>query len=151
MRDHIRILAILNIIMGGLTALLGCFILLLMGGAATFVGATIRSGRYGDVGDGALAVPILATIGLAIAIFFFVLSLPCIIGGWGLLNYKPWSRILMIVVSTLHLFHVPFGTALGVYGLWVLLSEEARRILESGGSHILQPAYPTYPQPPSSV
>jgi hypothetical protein len=150
-KDHIRILAILNIVMGGLTALLGCFILLIMGGAATFIGANVHSGRFGDIGDGALAVPILATVGLAIAIFFFVLSLPCIIGGWGLLHYKPWSRILMIVVSALHLFHVPLGTALGVYGLWVLLSEDARRILESGGAHVLQPAYPTYPQPPSGV
>jgi hypothetical protein len=149
MRDHLRIVAILNIIMGAFIALLGCFILLIVGGAATFVGAAVASAGDIDPSHAAFAVPILATIGLAIAIFFFVLSLPCIIGGWGLLRYKSWSRILMIVISVLHLFHVPLGTALGVYGLWVLLSDEGRRILESGGAYVLQPAYPSYPQRPA--
>jgi hypothetical protein len=148
MRDHIRILAILNIIMGGLVALLGCLILLLAGGAATFLGAAIASGES-NPSHAALTAPIIAAIGLAIAVFFFLLSLPSIIGGWGLLHYKSWSRVLMIVVSVLHLFHVPLGTALGVYGLWVLLSEEGRRILESGGTYVLQPAYPGYPQRPA--
>ncbi len=145
MREHIRILGILNIIMGGLGALAGCIILLVMGGVATFIGSAIRNGS-GDAGDAAMAVPIVATVGIGIAIFFFLLSLPSIIGGWGLLNYKPWSRILMIVISVLNLFHIPLGTALGVYGLWVLFSEDARRILESGGAYqaVPAPAYPTY-------
>ena len=146
MREHIRILGILNIIMGGLVALVGCIILLAAGGFATFIGAAISSGRYGDPGDGAIAAPIIATVGLVVAIFFFLLSLPSIIGGWGLLRFKPWSRILMIVVSVLSLFHVPLGTALGVYGLWVLFSEDARRILESGGAYIAHPVYPAVPQ-----
>lgn len=157
MREHIRILGILNIIMGGLVALLGCFILLLTGGFATFLGAAIRNG-YGDSADGAMAAPIIATVGLAVAIFFILLSLPSIIGGWGLLRFKSWSRILMIVVSVLSLFHVPLGTALGVYGLWVLFSEDARRILESNGAYIARPLYPVYsqsgtyqpPQPPAT-
>jgi hypothetical protein len=145
MREHIRILGILNIIMGGLVALLGCVILLAAGGFATFLGAAIRHGNYGDP-DSAIAVPIIATVGLVVAIFFILLSLPSIIGGWGLLHFKPWSRILMIVVSVLSLFHVPLGTALGVYGLWVLFSEDARRILESGGAYIARPIYPAVPQ-----
>lgn len=153
MREHIRILGILNIIMGSLVALLGCVILLLMGGFATFLGAAIHAGRYGDPGDAAIAAPIIATVGLIVAIFFFLLSLPSIIGGWGLLRFKPWSRILMIVVSVLSLFHVPLGTALGVYGLWVLFSEDAQRILESGGAYIVRPVYPAVPQsyPPAQT
>ncbi|HSU61126.1 MAG TPA: hypothetical protein VLI55_17585 [Bryobacteraceae bacterium] len=148
MREHIRILGILNIIMGGLGALVGCIILLVMGGIATFISSAVQSGNA-DVGDAAVAAPIVATIGVGIAIFFFVLSLPSIIGGWGLLNYKSWSRILMIVISVLNLFHIPLGTALGVYGLWVLFSEDARRILETGGAYqaVPAPVYPTYSRP----
>jgi hypothetical protein len=149
MREHIRILGILNIIMGALVALVGCVVLIVAGGAATFVGAAIRNGTYGDA-DSAMAAPLIASIGIGIAIFFFVLSLPCIIGGWGLINFKPWSRILMIIISVLDLFHVPLGTALGVYGLWVLFSEDARRILESGGAYVARPVAVMSNYPPQS-
>ena len=32
-----------------------------------------------------------------------------------------WARILAIILAFLSLIHVPFGTALGIYTLWVLL------------------------------
>jgi hypothetical protein len=35
---------------------------------------------------------------------------------------------LTIVLSVLDLIHVPFGTALGIYGLWVLLSQGSERL-----------------------
>jgi hypothetical protein len=57
-----------------------------------------------------------------------LLSLPGLIAGVGLLNLRPWARTLAIVLSALNLLHVPFGTALGIYGLWVLLQEETERI-----------------------
>jgi hypothetical protein len=42
--------------------------------------------------------------------------------GWGLLNRQSWARPLAIVVAVISLFfQIPFGTALGVYTLWVLL------------------------------
>ncbi len=146
MRQHIRILGILNIIMGSLTALVGVFLLFVMGGVAAFLTQAVNRGYASDP-DSALAAPIVASIGFGLAIFFLVVAAPSILGGWGLLNYKPWSRVLMIVMSVLHLFHIPLGTALGVYGLWVLFNEETRRILESGGAYLGQPA-PVYSQPP---
>ncbi|MGE3842296.1 MAG: hypothetical protein AB7I50_11970 [Vicinamibacterales bacterium] len=39
---------------------------------------------------------------------------------------RPSIRLLGLVVAVIHLFVLPFGTALGVYGLWVLLHPEAR-------------------------
>jgi hypothetical protein len=33
---------------------------------------------------------------------------------------KPWGRILAIVIAILALIHIPFGTAMGIYTLWVL-------------------------------
>ena len=78
--------------------------------------------------------------------------MPAILGGWVLLNFRPWARPLMIVLSVLHLIHVPFGTALGVYGLWVLFSDDSRRLLESGG-HVFQPIPGPYSSsvPPSQA
>lgn len=34
------------------------------------------------------------------------------------------ARVLMIILSVIHLFSVLVGTALGIYGLWVLLQRQ---------------------------
>lgn len=136
MREHLKILGILNIVMGAFTALGGLAALVVMGGMAGVITASSTDH------DTAVAAPIIAGIGVAVGIFLLLLSLPSVIGGWGLMKYRPWSRVLMIVISVLHLLNVPFGTALGVYGLWVLFSEDGRRILESGGQTYVTPAYP---------
>jgi hypothetical protein len=39
---------------------------------------------------------------------------------WSLLQRKPWARVLAIVFGVLALLKFPFGTALGIYTLWVL-------------------------------
>jgi hypothetical protein len=45
--------------------------------------------------------------------------------GWGLLQREPWARIVCLIMGFLALLNIPFGTALGVYTLWVLLPAEA--------------------------
>jgi hypothetical protein len=40
---------------------------------------------------------------------------------WGLMERTPWGRILAIVVAILSLIQFPFGTALGIWTLAVLL------------------------------
>ena len=47
-----------------------------------------------------------------------------ILVGWGLRNREPWARTAAIVLGILAIIHPPFGTALGIYTLWVLLSDE---------------------------
>jgi len=46
---------------------------------------------------------------------------------WGLSERQPWARVLGIVVGFLALIRFPFGTALGIYTLWVLLPESSGR------------------------
>ena len=120
-------------VMGGLTALVGVVVLLIFGGAAGFIAANIHDATGVDPEHGAFAAPIAMLIGLCIAGFLLILSAPALIGGWGLIKGKSWSRVLMIVISALHLLSFPFGTALGIYGLWVLLNEQSRQLLEGGG------------------
>jgi hypothetical protein len=33
---------------------------------------------------------------------------------------QPWGRVLAIIFAILALIHLPLGTALGIYTLWVL-------------------------------
>lgn len=49
----------------------------------------------------------------------------------GLLGRQSWARPMAIVVGILSLFvHIPFGTALGVYTLWVLLPSHSEQEYE---------------------
>ena len=63
------------------------------------------------------------------------MSLAGIAAGWGLLQRQPWARMLAIVLGCISLFDMPFGTALGIYTLWVLLpaksEEEYRQIAKA--------------------
>ena len=56
-----------------------------------------------------------------VALFVLAKAAAGFVAGWGLLNREPWGRVLALVLGFLALIHVPFGTALGVYTLWVLL------------------------------
>jgi len=47
-----------------------------------------------------------------------------ILVGLGLKDRKPWARVVAIVLGVIALFHPPFGTALGIYTLWVLMSDD---------------------------
>lgn len=133
MKQHIKILGVLNIVWGAMEALAGLVVLLVFAGALGIARATIHHEP-----DAAIALPIIGVVGGAISLFLLLLSVPSIVSGIGLLNFKPWSRILSIVVSAFHLLNIPFGTALGIYGLWVLCSQESVPLLAPS-----QGSYPT--------
>lgn len=127
MRDHVKILGVLNIVWSSIGILAGIIVLLVFGGLAGVMGMT---GASGNDSSALMVAPVMVLIGIGIVILVSVLSLPTLIGGIGLLKFKPWSRTLMIVVSIFHLLSLPFGTALGVYGLWVLFHEDTTRLFE---------------------
>jgi hypothetical protein len=49
------------------------------------------------------------------------------IAGWGLLQRESWARVLVLIMAFLALLNPPFGTALGIYSLWVLLPAESEK------------------------
>lgn len=50
--------------------------------------------------------------------------------GVGLLQYQSWGRILALVMAAVMIIKIPFGTAVGIYAFWVLLSERGREFYE---------------------
>ena len=62
-----------------------------------------------------------------IGTFLLASAVAGFLAGWGLLNYRPWARMLTLILGVISLIHVPFGTALGIYTLWVLLPAESER------------------------
>jgi hypothetical protein len=124
MRDHVRILAYLHIVFGSLGTIAALIVLFVFGGIAGIVGAA----NPGNPEAWHVAMPILGMVGLVISVCVLLLSLPGVITGFGLLKFRPWARMLGIVLSALNLPGVPIGTAIGVYGLWVLLQPETERL-----------------------
>lgn len=120
MKKHVQILAVLNIAWGAMGFIGALVVMLIFGGALGVVGMVV-----GDEPDAGMAVPILAFVGGAISLLLLVTSVPAIAAGIGLLRAAPWARLLAIIVSALHLFAFPIGTALGIYGLWVLFSDKS--------------------------
>jgi len=52
--------------------------------------------------------------------------------GWGLSARESWARILALVLAFVSLFtNIPFGTALGIYTMWVLLPRESEEEYEA--------------------
>jgi hypothetical protein len=129
MKDHVKVIGILWVIYGVFFLGLACLALLFFFGVATLPNVE-------DVEPGVLRV-----IGILISSFLGLISLPQIVGGLGLLGYKEWARILMLVISFISLPNVPFGTFLGVYTMVILFNRETVRMFQ-----VLPPAPPAASQ-----
>ena len=119
MEKHVTIVAVLRIAFGALGILAAIIILL----------AVVGGGLISGDSD---AMRVTAIVGPSIALVLVLVSLPGIIGGVGLLKYKPWARILVIILAILDLFNIPIGTALGIYTLWVLFQDETAQLFAAG-------------------
>jgi len=115
MEKHVKILGILYIVFSALGIIAGLTIFVVLTGA-------------GIISGDEEAMAITAIIGIVIGAFLLVLSLPGIIGGIGLLKQQNWARILVLVLGFLNLINIPFGTALGIYTLWVFLNDETIKL-----------------------
>ena len=65
--------------------------------------------------------PLLTAVGC----FLLIKAVAGIAAGWGLMQRESWARMLTLVLGFLALIHPPFGTALGIYTIWVLMSPNA--------------------------
>ncbi len=124
MQTHVKVLGVLYLALSAFFLLAAMVLFVTMSGSAAIVGATA------EPEDAAIAIPILGIAGTALSLFLCVFALPGLAAGYGLLTQKPWGRILGIVLSAISLINIPLGTAVGVYGLWVLLHKETERLFE---------------------
>ena len=122
MQTHVKVLAVLFIVFSALGVLCAIALLAVFGASAGIVGATA------EPNEAALAIPIIGLAGLGLVIFLLIVSLPGLVAGFGLLNLKPWARILAIVLCAINLINIPIGTIFGAYGLWVLLNKDTEQM-----------------------
>jgi hypothetical protein len=110
--EHYRTLGILQIIYSGLHALGGLGVI--------FVAKFVLGGMLGMANPRPpmFVQPLVEMIGWCL----LAVSAIGLIGGIGLLTRAPWARTLTLVAGFIELLNIPFGTALGIYAIWVLLS-----------------------------
>ena len=128
MQTHVKVLGVLYLALSAFGLCAALFLMVAVGAATGIVGANA------DPHDAAVALPVIGIAGSALVAFLLVRSLPGLITGIGLLKFQSWARIVGIVLSALHLIYFPFGTALGVYGLWVLLNRETEPLFKTASA-----------------
>jgi hypothetical protein len=118
MEKHVNLIGILWIVLGAFT---------FFGGFITFF---ILFGISFIPDIGYEAPVILRAVGIGVAIFLFILSIPKIIAGIGLMKKKEWGRILTLIVAFLSILNFPLGTALAIYTFVILVKDEAVQLFK---------------------
>lgn len=111
MEKHIKVVAALHIGLSVLGIIIGIIAFAVLNLTGNFV-------------EEVEAQKILAIIANVVVIVITTLSIPGLIAGIGLFKQKEWARILTLIISVLHLFNFPLGTAVGVYSIWSLVQPE---------------------------
>jgi hypothetical protein len=119
---HVRLLGILAGLWGALAMLVGVSMLLLSVGALAelldSVGPAVAAG---------LTAAALALIGVFSLLYGGAHAWASVL----LRRRSAFGRVLMLALALADLVVLPFGTALGVYALWTLLTNEGRRLFEA--------------------
>jgi hypothetical protein len=116
---HLRLLGILHIAWGAIGLLLGISTVMLALGAVA-IGMT-SEGREIPAGVTAVAFGVFAAALLAA-------GAGNAWAGSAIHRRRASGRLAALGLAIPNLFVLPFGTALGIYAMWVLLHDEARRL-----------------------
>ncbi|MEQ1869685.1 MAG: hypothetical protein ABL961_06635 [Vicinamibacterales bacterium] len=120
---HLDLLGALFMIWGALTMLIGASTLALGIAAAALVDAQGRGGGEFAAGVTAATFTTLAVLGLLWGGGHAIVGLQ-------LRRRRQWSRLAALILGSVDLLLLPYGTALGVYALWTLLREPAKALFE---------------------
>jgi hypothetical protein len=119
---HVQTLGILWCIYGGYRAITGIV-------AALFLAGITTGGFIGGWGQPRIFpfmnAPWMAGLAGFVAVSTLIFAALSFLVGFSLLTRKPWGRTLAIVMAILQLIKIPFGTALGIYTLWVLAPSQS--------------------------
>lgn len=121
MATHVKVIAVLYIVVGAMLVMGAFFSQLLLTLLAGIVGASDEEGA-------AVGAGILGFAGIALTTMLLAFAIPFVAGGWGLLKFKRWARILGIILAAICLTQIPFGTLLGVYALIILFQKETETL-----------------------
>ena len=120
---HVDFLGVLFIVWGLLTTVIGLSTLALGVGAAALIASSDRPASF--------AASFTAAAFTTLAIIAILWGLAHVAVGLPLRKRRHWSRLGAMVLGSIDLILLPYGTALGVYALWVLIRQDAKRLFET--------------------
>ena len=126
MKSHVDFLGLLFIVWGLLTVVVGVSTLALGVGAI----ALITSANRGDSGQ--VAAGLTAAVFTTLAFIAIIWGVVHVIVGVPLRRHTPWSRFIALMLGSVDLLLLPYGTAVGIYALYVLLNEKGKRLFTEG-------------------
>jgi hypothetical protein len=121
MTSHVDFVGVLFIVWGLLTTLVGVSTLALGIGAAALITTASQGG-------GGVAAGLTAAVFTALAVIAMLWGAAHVVVGVPLRRRRPWARLMALMLGSIDLLLLPYGTALGVYALWVLLSEGGKSL-----------------------
>jgi len=127
---HVAFVGVLFIIWGLLTALVGVSTLALGIGAVALLSSAAGRGGGGQVAAGVTAIAFTT-----LAIIAIVWGMAHVLVGVPLRQRKAWARVIALLLGSVDLLLLPYGTALGLYTLWVLLNEKGRALFVVAPHH----------------
>jgi hypothetical protein len=139
-KEHNKLLSIFFFIQAGLTIFGGIVAGLMYLGMGTFMLSSSRNNEDQAVGG------IILIMGIVVGALILLFSALYGFTGWKIYKEEKIGRILGIVFSCFFLLSIPIGTALGIYGLWFLLSEDGKQFYSDN----YQQGGLTPPPPPQS-
>jgi hypothetical protein len=124
-KRHVDFLSTLYVTWGAIFALVAVAGFALAGGAFAIAESTgpVRFGSEMAARLTAVTISIISVIALVWAALHIIV-------GRMLKKLRPAARLMTLGLAVGNLILLPFGTALGVYALWVLLKDEGRRLFE---------------------
>jgi hypothetical protein len=122
MERHVNLLGVLASLWGALAILVGVSMLLLAAGA---IAAALEPPGGMEFAAG-LTAGVFALIGLFALLWGGAHSWAAML----LKRRRPLGRVLSLGLAVVNLLVLPFGTAFGAYALWVLLTNDGRRLFE---------------------
>jgi hypothetical protein len=84
----------------------------------------------GIVADEEIPSKVLSLLVIILPVLIGFISTLDVVGGIALLTYKPWARILVLIVAAMGCLNIPIGTLKGVYSIWVLMQDEAVKLFQ---------------------
>ena len=127
MKPHVDFLGTLFIVWGLLTVVVGVSTLALGVGAVALITSAGRSG------GSQLAAGITAAAFTALAFIAMLWGAAHVVVGVPLRRCTPWSRLIALMLGSVDLLLLPYGTALRVYVRFPLLDEDGKKLfLEQG-------------------
>ena len=120
---HVDFVAGLFIVWGVLTTLIGLSTLALGVGAVALLESSTRQASFA----GSLTAAAFTTL----AIIAIIWGLAHVAVGIPLRRRRHWSRLGALMLGSVDLLLLPYGTALGIYALWALLRDEGKKLFET--------------------